>query len=78
MGAWEGAGKEECKLGNEQKVAAHYYFGPDLINVLCESQKKKRLTRSLARRAHSELRQLWYLLHQGFSYTSCNSLDLLL
>lgn len=27
MGAWEGAGKERCKLGNEQKVTAHDYFG---------------------------------------------------
>lgn len=41
MGAQKGAGKEGCKLGNEQKVAAHDYFGPYLINLLCESQKKE-------------------------------------
>ena len=42
MGAREGAGKEGCKLSNGQKVAAHDCFGPDLINLVCESQKEKK------------------------------------
>lgn len=41
MGAWEGAGKERCKLGIEEKGAVRDYLGPDLIHLLRESQKKK-------------------------------------
>lgn len=79
MGAWEGAGKEGCRLGNEQKPAAHDYFGPRLINSLCKSQTKRMrsLTLSLAGKVHSEFQQLWYPLRQGFAYSSCNSLSLL-
>lgn len=40
-GALEEAGKERCKLGIEQKWAAHDCVGADLINLLGENQKKK-------------------------------------
>lgn len=79
MGAWEGGGKEGCRLGNEQKPAAHDYFGPHLINSLCKSQKKRMrsLTLPLAGKAHSEFQQLWCPLGQGFAYRSRNSFSLL-